>query len=59
MPPSRWTAGEQIEGYLSERNVDIIDYNTYEEISRLGIRLPEDYKDSAHLNYKGALIVSK
>lgn len=52
----RW---EQIEGFLSERNVDIIDYNTYEEISRLGIRLPEDYKDSAHLNYKGALIFSK
>ena len=52
----RWA---QIESYLSERDVDIIDYNTYEEISRLGIKLPEDYKDSAHLNYKGALIFSR
>lgn len=52
----RW---DKIESYLTERGVDIIDYNTYEEISRLGLELPEDYKDSAHLNYKGGLIFSR
>lgn len=52
----RWDA---IKSYMDERGVDIIDYNTYEEVTRLGLVLKEDYKDSAHLNYKGALTFSK
>lgn len=52
----RW---DKIYGYLSERGVEIIDYNTYEEVSRLGLELHKDYKDSAHLNYKGALTFSR
>ena len=52
----RW---DKIYGYLSERGVEIIDYNTYEEVSRLGLELHRDYKDSAHLNYKGALNFSR
>ena len=39
--------------------MEIIDYNTYEEVSRLGLELHKDYKDSAHLNYKGALTFSR
>jgi hypothetical protein len=45
--------------YLTSRGVDIIDYNTYEEVSRLGLNFHEHYSDAAHLNYKGALILSK
>lgn len=52
----RWA---QITDYLNKRNVEIIDYNTYEQTSRLGLELKKDYCDSAHLNANGAMIFSR
>lgn len=48
-----------IEEYMYSRGVDIIDYNTYEQVERLGVNLQEHYCDAAHMNYKGAVILSK
>ena len=48
-----------IEEYMYSRGVDIIDYNTYEEVNRLGVNLREHYCDAAHMNYKGAVIFSR
>lgn len=48
-----------IEEYMYSRGVDIIDYNTYEQVTRLGLNLQEHYCDAAHMNYKGAIIMSR
>lgn len=48
-----------IEEYMYSRGVDIIDYNTYEQVTRLGLNLQEHYCDAAHMNYKGAVIMSR
>lgn len=45
--------------YLESRDVDIIDYNTYEAVSELNLVLEEDYYNAGHLNYKGAVKLSE
>lgn len=50
---------EAFEEYMSSRGVEILDYNTYEEVMRLDLSFQEDYCDAAHLNYKGAVKFSQ
>lgn len=39
--------------YFDENGVIILDYNTYEQVNRLGLSLAEDYYDPAHVNILG------
>lgn len=45
--------------YLESRGVAIADYNTYEAVTRVGLTLKDDFWDSGHLNYKGAVKISR
>lgn len=53
---ARW---DTTKAYFDARGVDIIDYNSYEAVYRLGLKLPEDYLDSSHMSYLGTLKVSQ
>lgn len=52
---ARW---ETTTAYLESRGVDIIDYNNYDAVNRIGINVAEDYIDNTHMTYKGSLKVS-
>ena len=52
---SRWSA---MQDYFETNNLTVIDYNTYEEVNRLGLELEKDYYDSMHVNYRGAVKMS-
>lgn len=53
---ARW---ETTKAYLESRGVDIIDYNNYDAVDRIGLNVAEDYIDNTHMTYKGSLKVSK
>lgn len=64
-PPAPGFAYDQVArwntttAYLNEKGVEIIDYNNYEAVQRLGLRIDEDYLDNSHMAYRGSLKVSK
>lgn len=49
----------EVQAYLEERDIPFLNYNTYEQVQRIGLSQPEDYADPAHLNGKGAIKFSK
>lgn len=65
IPPKLTTATSKVsqwdvmKDYFASRNVDVIDYNTYEAVCGLNLALEEDYYNAAHLNDKGALKLSQ
>lgn len=65
IPPKLLAAKEKtarwdiMKSYFDSRNVMILDYNTYEEVTRLGLTLEDDYYDGAHLNASGAVVFSE
>lgn len=50
---------EAMEEYFKSRGVVVLDYKNYEEITRLGLSLEENYYDLSHLNYTGTVKWSK
>ncbi|MCM1040528.1 MAG: hypothetical protein NC434_14515 [Ruminococcus sp.] len=52
---ARW---ETTSSYLESRGVDIIDYNNYDAVNRIGLNIAEDYIDNTHMSYRGSLKVS-
>lgn len=48
-----------MQAYFDERGVTFLNYNTYEQVERMGLVQPDDYMDSAHLNVAGSLKFSK
>lgn len=53
---ARW---ETTTAYLESRGVDIIDYNNFDAVQRIGLNVSEDYIDNTHMTYKGSLKVSR
>lgn len=53
---ARWNA---MKAYFDSRGVDYLNYDTYEQIVRLGVVLEDDYYNAAHLNLYGSVKFSK
>lgn len=53
---ARWNT---MQTYFDSRDVDYLNYDTYDEVQRIGLVLEEDYIDSAHLNINGAIKFSR
>lgn len=53
---SRW---DTIKKYFDSRAVGCLNYNSYDQISRMGLNLNDHYYDSAHLNTLGSVVFSK
>lgn len=53
---ARWNA---MKAYFDSRGVDYLNYNTYEQVVRLGVVLEDDYYNAAHLNLRGSVKFSK
>ena len=53
---ARW---ETTSTYLESRGVDIIDYNNFDAVERIGLNVAEDYIDNTHMSYRGSLKVSR
>ncbi|MBE5850376.1 MAG: hypothetical protein E7298_09495 [Lachnospiraceae bacterium] len=45
--------------YFDSKNVYCLNYNTYEQVERMGLNLETDYSDGAHLNSNGAIKFSR
>ena len=43
-----------MQSYFDSRGVTGLNYNTYEQIERMGLSMEEDYMDAAHLNARGS-----
>ena len=55
-----WQASvPEIEKYCDEKGIAFIDYSSREAVFDLGVNFIEDYYNTSHMNYKGALKVSK
>ncbi|MBR6452727.1 MAG: hypothetical protein IKS87_08470 [Lachnospiraceae bacterium] len=48
-----------MQAYFESKGVTFLNYNTYEQVQRLGLSQPEDYFDPAHLNTQGAVKFSR
>lgn len=53
---ANWPAMEE---YFASRGVIGINYNTYEQISRMGLKMDEDFANDSHLNANGSVKFSK
>lgn len=53
---SRW---EQMKEYFDTRGVSYLNYNTYEEVKRMGLDFETDYYNVSHLNTLGSIKFSK
>jgi len=53
---ARWNA---MKDYFDSRGVDYLNYNTYEQVKRLGVTLEDDYYDVGHFNFYGSIKFSK
>lgn len=42
------------EAYFAQYQIPLLNYNTYEKVTELGLTLEEDYWNSSHLNIRGA-----
>lgn len=49
---ARWDAMKE---YFDSRGVDYLNYNTYEQVMRMGVSLEDDYYDASHLNIYGSI----
>ena len=65
IPPKIWYASEcssrwkTMKAYFDSRSVDYLNYNTYEQVTRMNLNFEDHYFDTAHLNTLGAFIFSK
>lgn len=53
---SRW---DTIKDYFDSREIDYLNYNSYEQITRMGLNLADHYLNAAHLNALGSIVFSK
>ena len=53
---ARWDAMRE---YFDSRGVHYLNYNTYDQVKRLGVTFDEDYYDAGHLNVHGSIKFSK
>lgn len=49
----------EFERFCNERDITILDYSTKEMVFGLGLNFREDFFNSSHMNYKGAVKFSK
>lgn len=65
MPPKISEAGsytalwEQKRKYFVSRGVDYLNYNTYEQMQRMGAELDADYLEDSHMNLSGSMKLSR
>lgn len=48
-----------IKQFLDQNGIRYFNYNTYEEVKRIGLDVNEDFTDANHMNYLGAIKWSK
>lgn len=65
IPPKIYYASEfssqwdTMKAYFDSRSVDYLNYNTYDQVSRMELNFEDHYFDTAHLNTLGAFVFSK
>ena len=65
LPPKISAAGEYAASwetqkeYFDSRGVGYLNYNTYEQIQRIGLNLGTDYYNAGHLNVYGSIKFSR
>lgn len=53
---ARWNAMKE---YFESRGVSYLNYNTYDQVTRLNLKLETDYYNAGHLNVNGSIKFSK
>ena len=49
----------QLKSFFNSRNVEYLNYNTYENVKKMNLNFLDHYYNDAHLNISGAVIFSK